>query len=71
MKIECFSRKRSQNIAKPNGFQRRIFEIVLLRMLRQSKMYLPCLEMQVARMNFDLILLAISYQGSIILRCMT
>ena len=35
------------------------FETELLRTLRQSKMHLACLEMRVARMNFDLTLYVI------------
>ena len=51
-KTPCFSRKRSKNKAKPNDFERRILKLSCY--AKKVDMHLACLEMRVARMNFDL-----------------
>ena len=55
-KTPCFSRKRSKNKAKPNEFERRILKLSCYACSDNPKCWhaLACLEMQVARMNFDL-----------------
>ena len=62
-KTPCFSRKRSKNEAKPNEFERRILKLSCYACSDNPKCWheLACLEMRVARMNFDYNLL----------RCMT
>ena len=56
-KTPCFSRKRSKNKAKPNEFERRILKLSCYACSDNPKCrhaFLACLEMRVARMNFDL-----------------
>ena len=55
-KTPCFSRKRSKNKAKPNEFERRILKLSCYACsdIQNVDMHLACLEMRVARMNFDL-----------------
>ena len=55
-KTPCFSRKRSKNKAKPNEFERRILKLSCYACSDNPKCWhaLACLEMRVARMNFDL-----------------
>ena len=55
-KTPCFSRKRSKNKAKPNEFERRILKLSCYAYSDNPKCWhaLTCLEMRVARMNFDL-----------------
>ena len=55
-KTPCFSRKRSKNKAKPNEFERRILKLSCYACSDNPKCWhaLACLEMWVARMNFDL-----------------
>ena len=54
-KTPCFSRKRSKNKAQPNEFERRILKLSCYACSDNPKCWhaLACLEMRVARMNFD------------------
>ena len=55
-KTPCFSCKRSKNKAKPNEFERRILKLSCThaQTIQNVDMHLACLEMRVARINFDL-----------------